>query len=436
MNKGLIRKRIAIIGSGISGAAAAWALNPTHDVTLFEADRSAGGHTATVDIDYDGTPVAVDTGFIVYNELNYPLLTALFQHLQVKTHASEMSFALSLDDGKLEWSGQSYGALFAQRRNLVSPGFYWMLREVLRFNKQCLVDRATGYLNDKTIGEYIEWRGFSARFRDDYLVPMGAAIWSTPRVKILDFPALAFVNFFDNHRLIYQDRPAWRTVTGGSRSYLDKLLAPLGNRVRLDEPVVSARREHGKIALGLKSGATETFDATLFAGHSNQILAILVDASPEETAILSAVKFRPNRVVLHSDPSLMPKRRAAWSAWNYLRSSRPGGEPEITMTYWMNRLQGIDETKPLFVSLNPQRDLKNGSVFGEWTYEHPQFDAVALAAQKRLSSIQGQRNSFFAGAWTGYGFHEDGLRSGVEAAAALGASIPWSAQAGMAEAAE
>lgn len=428
------RKRIAIIGSGISGAAAAWALDPTHDVTLFEASTSAGGHTATVDIDYDGTPVSVDTGFIVYNELNYPLLTALFQHLQVKTHTSEMSFALSLDDGELEWSGQSYGALFAQRRNLVSPGFYWMLREVLRFNKQCLTDRKDGLLHDRTIGDYIEWRGFSARFRDDYLVPMGAAIWSTPRAKMLDFPALAFVNFFDNHRLIYQDRPHWRTVTGGSKNYLSKLLAPLGNRVRLGEAAVKARREHGEVTIKLSSGRSETFDHAVFAGHSDQTLGILADASDDERDILSAVKFRPNRVVLHRDPTLMPKRRAAWSAWNYLRSSRQGGEPEITMTYWMNRLQGIHETKPLFVSLNPEKEPETGTVFGEWTYEHPQFDAAALAAQKRLSFIQGRWNCYFAGAWTGYGFHEDGLRSGLEAAAALGARVPWPAEENLAEA--
>ena len=436
MNKGIGKKKVAVIGSGISGAAAAWALNPVHDVTLFEADARPGGHTATVDIDYDGTPISVDTGFIVYNELNYPLLTALFRHLDVQTHASEMSFALSLDDGRLEWSGQSYGALFAQRRNLVSPGFYWMLREVLRFNKQCLIDRAGHALEGKTIGEYIEWRGFSARFRDDYLVPMGAAIWSTPRVSMLDFPALAFVNFFENHRLIYQDRPLWRTVTGGSKNYLSKLLAPLGRRLRPGEAVVEARRDHGKVLIRTGSGRVETFDYAVFAGHSGQTLRILSDASDDERAILSAVKFRPNRVVLHRDPALMPKRRAAWSAWNYLRSSRPGGEPEVTMTYWMNRLQGIDATKPLFVSLNPEREPKAGTVFGEWVYEHPQFDAAALAAQKRLALIQGRWNCHFAGAWTGYGFHEDGLRSGLEAAAALGASMPWNARPRMAQAAE
>jgi uncharacterized protein len=436
MNAGSGRKKIAVIGSGISGASAAWALNRVHDVTLFEADVRPGGHTATVDIDYDGTPISVDTGFIVYNELNYPLLTALFRHLDVKTHVSEMSFALSLDDGRLEWSGQSYGALFAQRRNLVSPGFYWMLREVLRFNKQCLIDRANHLLNGKTIGEYIEWRGFSARFRDDYLVPMGAAIWSTPRAAMLDFPAFAFVDFFDNHRLIYQDRPQWRTVTGGSKNYLGMLLAPLGGRVRLGEAAVEARREHGKVMLRLSSGRAETFDYAVFAGHSDQTLAMLADASDDERDILSAVKFRPNRVVLHKDPAFMPKRRAAWSAWNYLRSSRPGGEPEITMTYWMNRLQGIDATKPLFISLNPEREPAPGSVFGEWTYDHPQFDAAALAAQRRLSFIQGRWNCHFAGAWNGYGFHEDGLRSGLEAAAALGASMPWQSPAALPEAAE
>jgi predicted NAD/FAD-binding protein len=225
-------------------------------------------------------------------------------------------------------------------------------------------------------------------------------------------------------------------VTGGSKNYMSKLLAPLGNRVELHERVSCAQREQNNVILSLESGRIASFDGAVFAGHSDQTLAILDDANEEETAILSAVKFRPNRVILHRDPFLMPKRRAAWSAWNYLRSSRHGGESEITMTYWMNRLQGIDETKPLFVSLNPQREPRAGTVFGEWVYEHPQFDAAALAAQKRLALIQGRRNCHFAGAWTGYGFHEDGLRSGLEAAAALGASMTWSAQPGMAEAAE
>lgn len=417
------RQRVAVIGSGISGASAAWALNDLHDVTLFEANPVAGGHTATIDIDYDGTLISVDTGFIVYNELNYPNLTALFHHLDVKTHESEMSFGLSLDGGRLEWSGQSYGALFARRRNVLSPGFLWMLREVLRFNRMCLSDRDSGAMAGLSIGDYITRRGFSDRFRDDYLIPMGAAIWSTPRAKMMDFPAESFTNFFENHRLIHTDRPVWRTVTGGSRNYLDKLLAPLSGQVRLSTAVSSINRADNGVTVETADGKTELFDQIIFAAHSDQTLKILADASADEKRILSNVSYRPNRVVLHRDPSFMPKRRAAWSAWNYLRSS--DAEPEISMTYWMNRLQGIDYNKPLFVTLNPDREPAKGTVFGEWSYDHPQFDAAAMAAQKELHLIQGRRNSLFAGAWTGYGFHEDGLRSGLEAAQALGAVIAW-----------
>jgi uncharacterized protein len=417
------RLRVAVIGSGISGASASWALSDLHDVTLFEANPVAGGHTATIDIDYDGTLISVDTGFIVYNELNYPNLTALFRHIGVKTHDSEMSFGLSLDNGRLEWSGQSYSALFARRRNVLSPGFLWMLREVLRFNRICLEDRDSGEMAGLSIGDYISKRGFSARFRDDYLIPMGAAIWSTPRAKMMDFPAESFTNFFENHRLIHTDRPVWRTVTGGSRNYLDKLLKPLGAGLRLNTPVNSVHRADNGVSLETASGGTEMFDQIIFASHSDQTLKMLADTSADEQRILGNVGYRPNRVILHRDPSFMPKRRAAWSAWNYLRSS--GIEPEISMTYWMNRLQGIDYTKPLFITLNPDREPAKGTVFGEWSYDHPQFDAAAMAAQRELHTIQGRRNSLFAGAWTGYGFHEDGLRSGLEAAQALGAVIPW-----------
>jgi uncharacterized protein len=419
------RRRIAVIGSGISGASAAWALNDAHDVTLFEADGRLGGHTATVEIDYEGTPVAVDTGFIVYNELNYPNLKALFRHLDVRTHASEMSFALSLDGGKLEWSGQNYASLFAQRRNLVSLSFYGMLREVLRFNGQCLVDRSAGELTDRSIGEYIAFRKFSARFRDDYLIPMGAAIWSTPRAKMLDFPAESFVNFFENHRLIHNERPVWRTVTGGSKQYHDKLLAPLQGKVRAGCAVRGVLRDANGVTISTLDGKSAQFDHVIIASHSDQALAMLKDASEPERAVLSAIKYRPNRVILHRDASLMPKRKRAWAAWNYLRSSSGGGEPEIAMTYWMNRLQGIDASKPLFVTLNPDREPKAGTVFGEWEYAHPQFDAAAMAGQKQLSTIQGGNSTLFAGAWTGFGFHEDGLRSGLQAAQSLGASIPW-----------
>jgi predicted NAD/FAD-binding protein len=421
------RKKIAVIGSGISGAAAAWALHPTADITLFEASPRPGGHTATVDIDYDGTPISVDTGFIVYNELAYPNLSALFSRLGVATHESDMGFSLSLDGGKLEWCGSTLRTIFAQKRNVFSPGFLWMLREILRFNKECVTDRDSGSLAHKTIGDYLLSKGYSAAFRDNYLVPMAAAIWSTPRAKMLDYPAASFVTFFENHRLIHGERPTWRTVTGGSRNYLNKLLAPLGSRVKLSTPVKTVVRDAFGVTVWAGDEPPERFDNVIIAAHSEQALAMLGDASKVEETILSAITYRPNRVVLHRDPRLMPKRRAAWAAWNYLRSSREDEEPEVSVTYWMNQLQGIDASKPLFVSLNPTVEPRQELVFGEWVFDHPQYDARALSAQARLDDIQGTRGAYFAGAWTGHGFHEDGLRSGLEAAVALGANSPWRA---------
>jgi predicted NAD/FAD-binding protein len=419
------RRRIAVVGSGISGASAAFALHPHHDVTLFEAEARPGGHTATVDVDYDGRAISVDTGFIVYNELNYPELTAMLGHLGVATHESNMGFSLSLDGGRLEWSGQTYRSIFAQKRNVFSPSFLWMLREILRFNRQCVADREAGQLGGVTIGQYLERRGFSAGFRDDYLIPMAAAIWSTPRIKMLDFPAATFVSFFENHRLIHNERPLWRTVTGGSRHYLDKLLAPLGDRVRVASPVASVRREAGGAFVAVAGCAEERFDDVVIASHSDQALAMLADPSPLEERILGAIAYRPNRVVLHRDPRLMPKRRGTWSAWNYLRSSSMDLETEVCVTYWMNALQGIDPACPLFVSLNPAVEPQPGTIFGEWSFSHPQFDSRALSAQGRLDDIQGARHTWFAGAWTGHGFHEDGLRSGLKVAEALGGTVPW-----------
>jgi predicted NAD/FAD-binding protein len=418
------RKRIAVIGSGISGSSAAWALRDVADVTLYEAGSRPGGHTATVDVDYDGTQVAVDTGFIVYNELNYPDLSALFDHLGVATHESNMGFSLSLDRGRREWCGETYASVFAQRRNLVSPSFLWMLREIFRFNRICTQDRDNGTMGHATIGEYLALRGFSAAFRDDYLIPMAAAIWSTPRVKMLDFPAATFITFFENHRLIHNERPAWRTVTGGSRNYLERLLAPLAGRIRLSSPVDAVVRDQFGATVW-SGGSADRFDEVVVASQSDQALSMLADASDLERRLLAAIPYRPNRVVLHRDPALMPRRRAAWSAWNYLRDSKGDGEAEVCVTYWMNRLQGIPDATPLFVSLNPVVEPRQDLVFGEWSYDHPQFDARALTSQSRLDEIQGVRRTWFAGAWTGYGFHEDGLRSGLDAAIALGATVPW-----------
>lgn len=420
------RRKIAVIGSGISGASAAWALQGAHDVTLYEAAARPGGHTATVDVDYDGRHVAVDTGFIVYNELNYPDLTALFAHLGVATHESAMGFSLSLDGGRMEWCGSSYRSIFAQKRNFLSPSFFRMLREIMRFNRQCVADRDSGALGHATIGEYLTHRRFSAGFRDSYLIPMAAAVWSTPRVKMLDFPAAAFISFFENHRLIHNERPLWRTVSGGARNYLDRLLSPLGQSLRLGMPVKAIMRDPTGVTLWTGETPAHRYDHVVVATHSDQALALLADPSQVEEKILSAIPYRPNRVVLHRDPRLMPKRRAAWAAWNYMRSTGDDAA-EVCVTYWMNRLQGIDDAMPLFVSLNPTVEPREELTFGEWSFDHPQFDARALSAQARLDDIQDVRRTHFAGAWTRYGFHEDGLRSGLDAAAALGAIIPWRA---------
>ncbi len=419
------RKKIAVVGSGISGASTAWALNSCADVTLYEASSRPGGHTATVEVDYDGRHVTVDIGFIVYNELNYPDLTALFAHLGVATRESNMGFSLSLDGGKLEWCGTNYRSIFAQKRNFFSPSFLWMLREILRFNRQCVADRDAGMLGHATIGEYLQERRFSAGFRDNYLIPMAAAIWSTPRARMLDYPAATFISFFENHRLVHDERPTWRTVAGGSKHYHDRLLAPLGSRLRLSTPIRAIVRDAFGVTVWAGNRPPERYEQIVIAAHSDQALAMLGDASSIEEKILSAIHYRPNRVVLHRDPRLMPKRRAVWSAWNYLRSSGNEDEAEVCVTYWMNRLQGIDASMPLFVSLNPTVEPRGELVFGEWTFEHPQFDSRALSAQARLDEIQGVRLTHFAGAWTGHGFHEDALRSGLNAAMALGAAVPW-----------
>jgi predicted NAD/FAD-binding protein len=420
------RLKIAVIGSGVSGASAAWALHPLHEVTLYEKATRAGGHTATVDVDYDGLSIPVDTGFIVYNEPNYPNLTALFAELGIATHASDMSFALSLDHGKLEWSGAGLSSLFAQKRNLLRPSFLLMIREILRFNKTCLLDRAAGHLVSRSIGDYLDWRGFSPGFTNNYLVPMAAAIWSTPAAKMLDFPAENFIQFFDNHRLIYSKPHPWRTVTGGSRNYLEKLLQPLGDHLKLGLGVRAVMRNQAGVTVIDDSGEETHFDKVIFAAHSDQTRRMLVDATDQEKRLLAAVPYQPNRVVLHRDPSLMPQRRKVWASWNYLRSSSENGNADVAVTYWMNRLQAIDDRFPLFVTLNPDREPDPRKVFAEFSYDHPQFSADSVQAQRALADMQGHNNSYFAGAWTGYGFHEDGLTSGLKAATALGAILPWS----------
>ena len=417
-------RRIAVVGSGIAGNACAFALAARHDVVLYEREPRPGGHSATATIDYDGTPVDVDTGFIVYNERNYPNLTALLAAIGVVTEASDMSFSVSADGGRREWSGDGLRGLFAQRSNLASPGFHGMLADIMRFNRLAPRDRASGALAGLSLGDYLARRRYGRRFVDDYLVPMGAAIWSTPAARMLAFPAECLVAFFENHRLMHLGRPVWRTVSGGSRRYVERLVGPLAGGLRLSTPVARIERQAGGVVVVDARGHRDSFDEVVVAAHSDQALAMLVDPSEDERAVLGAIGYRPNRVVLHRDPALMPKRPAAWASWNYL-SSGSGGDRAVSVTYWMNRLQNLDRRRPLFVSLNPIAAPRPDSVFGSYLYDHPQFDAAALAAQRRLGAIQGARRIWFCGAWCGNGFHEDGLVAGLAVAEALGGAVPW-----------
>jgi predicted NAD/FAD-binding protein len=424
--------RIAVIGTGIAGNAAAWALSQRYPVTVYDRELRPGGHSHTVTIDYDGTPVAVDIGFIVYNELNYPELTKLFAHLGVESVESDMTFAVTADRGRFEWKGggstwwDTAKGLFAQPRNLLSPSFLWMLRDILKFNDISIADQAAGKLEGLSLGQYFKMRGFAPRLLSDYLAPMGAAIWSAPANEILDFPAENFVAFFSNHRLLQYDRPIWRTVKGGSQVYVEKLMASFRDRLHLGCAVTSIERTAHGVVVNDSHGRSETYDHVIIAAHSDQALGMLSDASELETEILGDIRYAPNTVFLHRDPRLMPKRKRAWASWNFLRWKREDSAlNDVAVTYWMNRLQGLDDSKPLFVSLNPPFEPDPKLSFGRYLCDHPQYDRAAFAAQKRLGDIQGPRHTWFCGAWTGYGFHEDGLRSGLAVAEALGATVPW-----------
>ena len=417
--------RIAVIGSGIAGLGAAWALSKRHEVVLFEKAPRPGGHAHTVDVYHDGARIAVDTGFIVYNEINYPNLVRLFARLGVPTQASDMSFGVSLAGGRLEWAGDSIGALFAQKRNIFRPSHHAMWMDILRFNRQAPIDLAAGALEGLTLGAYLERRRLGAAFRDRYLLPMAAAIWSTPDTGMLEFPANAFISFFDNHRLLAGfDTLTWRTVTGGSRTYVARLLEDFAGELRLNCAVARVERHEGHVTV-VADGAPERFDHAVLASHADETLALLADADGREAELLGSIRYTANRAVLHRDESLMPRRRKVWSSWNYLGDSGGAQAKAVSLTYWMNRLQGIDPRAPLFVTLNPAREPAADKTFGTFRYEHPRFDMTAQAAQRAIGAVQGIRRTWFCGAWRGFGFHEDGLSSGLEVAARLGAPAPW-----------
>ncbi len=433
------QRRVAVVGSGIAGLAAAWQLAGDAQVTLFEADRHFGGHAHTVDVTIDGVSHGVDTGFLVFNHDTYPNLVRLFDELQVETADSEMSFSVQVPgaDGRtgLEWSGNSLDTVFAQRRNLLNPRFLGMLRDLLRFNRitTALAERGVEQQLQQPIAEFLAEQGFSGAFRDWYLLPMLGCIWSCPTDQMLRFPVATMIRFCHNHGLIrISQRPQWRTVRGGSRQYVSKMLARIPDQ-RLATPVLALRRvppDTASAGVWLDTAAgSEHFDAVVLAGHSDQSLALLgAQATTDERAVLGAIGYQPNRAVLHTDAGLMPRRRKAWAAWNYERSPVWAQEQSaVCLHYWINRLQPLPWAQPVLVSLNPTREPAPGTVLGEYHYTHPVFDREAIAAQARLDDVQGRAQVWFAGAWTRYGFHEDGLRSGLAVAESM--RQRWAAEA-------
>ena len=416
-------RRVAIIGSGIAGLGAASRLAPHAEVTVFEKDAWVGGHSHTVDVALGPRTIPVDTGFIVYNEKNYPNLTRLFADLSVPTRPSNMSFAVSLDNGWLEYGTERFNAIFGQRRNVLRPRFLGLLLDILRFFRTApgVLDVAHG--TEPTLGVWLERSGFGRAFIEDHLLPMAAAIWSCPTAIMLDFPLISFLRFFRNHGLLSQDdRPAWRTVDGGSREYVRRLTAPFADRIRTETPVRRITRTADGVIIATDSG-TKRFDHAIVATHGDQALRLLADADAGERRILGAFRTQANVGYLHSDADLMPRRRRVWSSWNYLGDRGGSGERRVFVTYWMNRLQSLDTSLPVFLTLNPTRLPHAGLIHRELAYEHPIFDRDALAAQDALPGIQGARRTWFCGSYCGHGFHEDALSSGLAAADGVLASF-------------
>ncbi len=414
-------RRIAVVGSGISGLAVAYQLAGSTPVTLFEAGGHFGGHSHTVDVRLRGRRHGVDTGFLVFNHRTYPRLVELFAALGVSTAASEMSFSVQVPQQGIEWSGRDLDTVFAQRRNLLRPRFLHMLAQILRFNRlSCaLAEAGDAASMTEPVGDFLSRHGFGEAFRDWYLLPMLGCIWSCPTDQMLRFPVATMIRFCHNHGLVQvRDRPQWHTVAGGSRVYVHKMLAHIPD-ARLRTPVRAVRRVAGGAIVATDAGS-EHFDEVVLACHSDQSLALLADARDDERALLGAIRYQPNRAVLHTDASVLPRRKAAWAAWNYERVADAAQQQSaVCLHYLINRLQPLPWDTPVLVSLNPGRPIAPDKIIGAYDYSHPVFDAAAIDAQRRLPRIQGRESTWFCGAWTRYGFHEDGLMSGLAVAAAL-----------------
>jgi predicted NAD/FAD-binding protein len=413
------RKTVAVIGSGVSGLSAAWLLTRSREVTLYEAAERLGGHSDT--FDWDG--VGVDCGFIVYNERTYPNLTALFRHLKIATEPSDMSFAVSIDDGDFEYSGGGLRGLIAQKENVLKPRYWSMLRDMFRFFREAPNDLTKGDLG--SLGEYLDARKYGSAFRQDYLYPMAAAVWSTPAMRVKDFPAANFIRFNANHGLLdIVGRPIWRSVAGGSRTYVRALAAEIG-AARLSCAVRSVRRCDAGVEVIDADGEARIFDDVVVAAHADEALQLLEAPTAAEQSLLGRFSYVENQATLHTDIHAMPKRRAAWSSWNYLANDDSAGR-RLFVSYWMNKLQRLPGRPDVFLTLNCPWAIPYSSVLRKVVYRHPLLDSAAFAAQEQLWSLQGVGGIWYCGAYFGYGFHEDGLQAGLAVAEAIGGvNRPW-----------
>lgn len=428
-----MKKSVAVIGSGISGLSTCWLLHKDYDVTLFEKNDYIGGHTHTVDVEQAAAePVPVDTGFIVYNEKNYPNLVGLFKELQVDTQPTAMTFSFSKNAGQLEYSGSGLKGLFAQKSHLFSIKHWLLLKEILRFNKTSHAALANRIEADLTLGDFLSNHKFSNDLTEHYLLPMGAAIWSCPVETMMLFPAKSFLRFFANHGLIdLRNRPQWRTVVGGSSSYVRRMLDLMNDDLAHESGAIAVNRHAHGVSVKTAND-THEFDSVVFACHADEALALLgEDATQSESEVLGHFAYEPNETWLHTDTDLMPKRKSVWSCWNYLSLKLPGEAPKVCVSYWMNRLQRLNEDQPYIVTLNPPVAPDAKKVIAKFSYQHPVFSKDAMRAQHAIPSLQGEQNTWFCGSYCGYGFHEDGITSAVKVCEDFGITPSWQQDAAL-----